>query len=127
MSVVLNEEAYKFARDLIQDRKFVHDDWGKWGSHQPTTALKAQFFNTHCQKAYAIWHLGLDLEQREDSRARYRFLYGDFHVVHRCAVLTAEFRATQFRYEDIMRAANVLHAMIEEMHRLGRLHDTRSA
>jgi hypothetical protein len=46
-------------------------------------------------------------------QSRYKFPYGDFVVVHRCGVLTAESRAGQYKYFDVERAAAHLHGMIE--------------
>jgi hypothetical protein len=61
------------------------------------------------------WHLGIDDEQDEGTRKRYKFPYGDFKKVHRCAVLFAESRAGQYKHVDVERGAAHLHGMIEEL------------
>jgi hypothetical protein len=56
-----------------------------------------------------------------DSTQRYKFPYGDFTKVHRCAVLSAESRAGQYRYADIEDAAARLHRMMDpKAHRASR-------
>jgi hypothetical protein len=40
----------------------------------------------------------MDDEKSEDTKARYKFPYGDFEKVHRCGVLSAESRAGQYKH-----------------------------
>ena len=49
------------------------------------------------------------MRRAEGSKRRYRFPYGDFNNVHRCAVLAAETRAGQYKHTDIELAAVHLH------------------
>ena len=62
--------------------------------------------------AYRKWYLGIDDEQDEDTKGRYKFPYGDFTNVHRCGVLAAEARAGQYKYDDIEVAVAHLHGML---------------
>ena len=55
------------------------------------------------------------LEHPEDTKGRYKFPFGDFKRVHRCAVLSAESRAGQYKHHDIELAAAHLHEMIDGM------------
>src|SRR5438067_11946063 len=57
--------------------------------------------------------IGVDTQEDEDTKARYKFPYGDFEKVHRCGVLAAESRAGQYKYADIENAAAHLHGMID--------------
>jgi hypothetical protein len=57
--------------------------------------------------------LGIDTEEDEGHKRRYKFPYGDFEKVHRCGVLAAENRAGQYKYDDIEHAAAHLHGMID--------------
>jgi hypothetical protein len=59
-----------------------------------------------------MWYLGIDDQEDEDNKGRYKFLYGDFEKVHRCGVLSAESRAGQYKYADIAAAAH-LHGLME--------------
>jgi hypothetical protein len=49
----------------------------------------------------------------EETKARHRYPYGDFEQVHRCAVLSAEPRAGQYKHHDIENAVAHLHGMID--------------
>jgi hypothetical protein len=54
-------------------------------------------------------------QQDKDNKGRYKFPYGDFENIHRCALLAAESRAGQRTYTDIQLAAAHLHGMVEEI------------
>jgi hypothetical protein len=62
---------------------------------------------------FAKWHLGIDDEHDEQTKQRYKFPYGDFKKVHRCAVISAESRAGQYKHFDIEKAAARLHELID--------------
>jgi hypothetical protein len=56
-------------------------------------------------------------EEEEHTKKHYKFPYGDFTRVHRCAVLSAESRAGQYKHFDIENAAAHLHGMIDNSKR----------
>lgn len=60
-------------------------------------------------------HLGVDDEHGPETKAHYKFPYGDFARVHRCGLLAAESRAGQRKYTDIELAVAHLHGMVEEL------------
>jgi len=66
---------------------------------------------------YANWHLGVDDEASEHTKARCKFPYGDFARVHRCGLLAAEVRAGRMKYRDIEDAAIQLRDMMDEQGR----------
>ena len=72
-----------------------------------------EFIAAHGMDQYARWHLGVDTSVPEDRKARYKFPYGDFDKVHRCAVLSAEVRAGQYKHMDVELAAAHLHGMLD--------------
>jgi hypothetical protein len=115
MVVRLHKSAFDHAKDLIKAGKFVHDDRDAWSEHQPSTQEENAFLKEHGFGEYAKWHLGVDDEAGEDTKARYKFPYGDFKAVHRCAVLSAESRAGQRKYHDIELAIAHLHGMIDAL------------
>jgi len=119
MAVRLNPRAYEFAQRLVADRRVVLDERDDWSEHQPTTQEENAFIEEHGWAEYARWHLGIDDDADEDRKARYKFPYGDFKAVHRCAVLAAESRAGQRKYFDIERAVAHLHGMLDELLRVG--------
>jgi hypothetical protein len=49
------------------------------------------------------------------TRAATSFAFGDFKVVHRCAVLAAEPRAGQYKDTEVELAAAHLHGMLDEL------------
>ena len=111
----LNERAYEYAKNLIADGKFVLDDRDDWSEHQPSTRDENRFIEEHGMDEYARWHLGINEDQPAENKGRYRFPYGDFEAVHRCAVLSAESRAGQYKHFDIERAAAHLHGMLDAL------------
>jgi hypothetical protein len=113
--VKLNDRAYKHARALIEQRKVVLDPRDAWSEHQPSPAEENRYIEEHGFGEYSKWFLGLDEQQDEDNKGRYKFPYGDFHRVHRCGVLSAESRAAQYKHSEIDRAAAHLHGMLEAM------------
>jgi hypothetical protein len=61
--------------------------------------------------------LGVDTDENEDTKGRYRLPYGDFVKIHRCGVLAAESRAGQYKHKDIELAAEHLYGVIDAMTR----------
>lgn len=113
MSVKLNERAFEFAKELIAEDAYVYDDRDAWSEHQPSAQEENEFIRLYGIGEYAKWHLGIDVDEDEERKGRYKFPYGDFQRVHRCGVLAAESRAGQYKYIDIEVAAAHLHGMIE--------------
>jgi hypothetical protein len=68
----------------------------------------------HGWDEYANWHLGIDDEASEDTKAGYKFRYGDFTRVHRCGVLAAESRAGRNHERDIEDATIQLPDLMDE-------------
>ena len=113
MAVKLNNRAFEYATDLIEQGKFVFDERDMWSEHQPSTQDENKFIKKHGFGEYGKWHLGIDIDEDEDNKERYKFPYGDFEKVHRCGVLSAESRAGQYKHFDIERAAAHLLGMID--------------
>jgi hypothetical protein len=115
VSVKLNDRAFDHAKSLIKEGKYVLDERDDWSEHQPSAREENEFIEKHGWSEYALWHLGVDTDADEDTKARYKFPYGDFKKVHRCGVLAAESRAGQRKYDDIEAAAAHLHGMLEAL------------
>jgi hypothetical protein len=116
MAVKLNRKGYDQATNLIKAGNVVLDERDDWSEHQPSAAEENRFIEEHGFAEYAKWHLGIDDELDPDTKGRYKFPYGDFENVHRCALLTAESRAGQYKYDDIKNAAAHLHGMLAMVH-----------
>lgn len=113
MTVKLSNASFEFAKRLIKEGRTVLDERDAWSEHQPSAEDENRFIDEHGYDEYARWHLGIDDERAEDTKARYRFPYGDFEDVHRCGVLAAESRAAQRKYDDIELATAHLHGMLD--------------
>ena len=122
MAVKLNRTAFNHASQLVNKGKVVSDDRDAWSEHQPSTQQENEFIRAHGFDEYGKWHLGIDDEQEKNTKKRYKFPYGDFSDVHRCAILSAESRAGQYKHFDIQRAAAHLHGMID-----GTVHELKTA
>lgn len=113
MAVKLYKRGFEHAQSLVKSGRAVRDNRDAWSEHQPSAEEENEFIRAHGMREYGKWHLGVDDEQPDDAKGRYKFPYGDFEAVHRCAVLAAESRAGQYKYADIESAAAHLHGMID--------------
>jgi hypothetical protein len=113
LAVRLNESGFDHAKELVKHRRVVRDERDGWSEHQPTAEQENEYIKSHGFTEYAKWHLGVDDEHPPGTKGHYKFPYGDFHDVHRCAVLSAESRAGQYKHDDIEKAAAHLHGMID--------------
>jgi hypothetical protein len=114
MAVKLNKRVYAHTKGLIQEGHFVWDERDAWSEDQRSTEKENEFIRQHGFNEYAKWHLGTNNEKAEGTKGRCAFPYGDFHNVHRCAVLSAESRSGQYNHLDVENAAAHLHEMIDE-------------
>jgi hypothetical protein len=115
MGVKLNDRAFEHAKELINNRQYVYDDRDAWSEHEPSAKEENEFIEKHGWDEYALWHLGVDDETAPETKGHYKFPYGDFQAVHRCAVLAAESRAGQREYIDIELAAAHLHGALDAL------------
>jgi hypothetical protein len=115
MTVKLNNRAFGHAKELVTQGHVVVDERDAWSEHQPSAHKENEFIRLHGFDEFGRWYLGIDDEQGEQTKGRYKFPYGDFENVHRCGVLSAESRAGQYKYYDIENAAAHLHGMIDAM------------
>jgi hypothetical protein len=113
MTVHLHRSALTHARNLVRQGKVVRDERDAWSEHQPSAAKENEFIDRHGWREYGKWHLGVDDQENEETKAHYRFPYGDFSKVHRCGVISAESRAGQYKYFDVERAATQLLRLID--------------
>ena len=109
----LNQIAFESCKELIRQGRVIIDKKGAWGQHQPSPEEENEFIRLHGFEEYAKWHLGIDEDRREATKARYKFPCGDFKNVHRCALLAVKSRAAQYNHEEIEHAATELLQMIE--------------
>lgn len=113
MAVRLYEPGFEHAKRLISEGKLVRDGRDAWSEHQPSTSEENTYIAEHGLADYGRWRLAVDDEMSETAKGRFKFPYGDFAKVHRCAVLSAESRAGQRKYTDVELAAAHLHGMLD--------------
>jgi hypothetical protein len=110
----LNGRSHAFAQDQVKNGKVVLDQRDSWSEHQPSTRQENEFIEAHGWDEYANWHLGIDDEASDYTKARYKYPYGDFAKVHRCGVQSAEVRAARNKHRDVEDAAIQLRDMMDE-------------
>jgi hypothetical protein len=102
----LNAAAVAKARKLIDGKQYVLDS--DWGAVQPKADDQNAFLEKHTWDEYAEWHLGLTEGAKDETKARYAFVYGDFRRLHRSALIACVYRASEWRHKDIELAAHEL-------------------
>ena len=112
-AIELNQIAFESGKELIRRGRVIIDKKGAWGRHQSSLEEENEFIRLHGFEEYAKWHLGIDQDRPEATKARYKFPCGDFKNVHRCAVLAVKSRAVQYNHDEIEHAASDLLQMIE--------------
>lgn len=108
MVIKLNSDAPAHAEQLLADGKVVRDERDDWSEHAPSADDENRFREREGWDAYALWHLGIDRQESDETKGRFSFPFGDFHKLHRCAVISLESRAAQFDHDEIARAAKRL-------------------
>ena len=105
-SYEVNERAVARAIRLIDARQYVLDS--DWGDVQPRAAQENAFLARHSWDEYAEWHLALTDGAREQTKARYAFVYGDFRRIHRTGIIACHYRAAEWRHKAVELAAHEL-------------------
>jgi hypothetical protein len=102
----VNKRAVAHARELIDARQYVlNSDWGRV---QPRRDAQNAYLKSHSWDEYAEWHLGLTEGAKDETKARYAFVYGDLRRVHRMGLIACHYRAAEWRHKEIELAAHDL-------------------
>jgi hypothetical protein len=102
----VNKAAVAHARKLIDARRYVLNS--DWGEAQPDAAAENAFLKSHSWDEYAEWYLGLTEGPKDETKARYAFVYGDFKRIHRTGLIACVYRASEWRHKDVELAAHDL-------------------
>lgn len=112
--IKVNMAGLEHAKMLINGGLAVMDGKGDWAQHQPSAEEENEFIRAHGFDEYAKWHLGIDEGHTENSKARYKFPYGDFKNVRRSALLAVKGRASQYQHYEVEKAAIELIQVLEK-------------
>ena len=107
----VNKAAVRHARELIDKHQYVLDS--DWGASQPNAEAQNDFLERHDWEAYAAWHLGLTEGAKDETKARYAFVCGDFRRVHRTALIACVYRASEWRHKEVELAAHDLLQLLD--------------
>ena len=114
----VNPLAVERARELIEARQYVlRSDWGE---AQPRADDENRYLGRHSWDDYAAWHLGLTEGARDETKARYAFVFGDFRRIHRSGIIACHFRAAEWRHKAIELAAHELLQALDARAGIGR-------
>jgi hypothetical protein len=102
----VNEEAVARAEELIESRLYVVRS--EWSDVQPNAEAENAYLERNGWEAYARWHMGLTEGAKDETKARYGFVFGDFRRLHRSGLMACRFRATQWDHKEIELAAHDL-------------------
>ena len=108
----VNKAGVAKARKMINAGDY--DDRTEWSDDAPSTDEQNRFIEKHGLEAYGEWHLAVDEEAGEDTKARYRFPYGDLQKVNRAGLIHAKQRAAQNDHAEIEKAADDLLRHLDE-------------
>jgi hypothetical protein len=111
-SYTVNKAAVARARELIEKRRYVLDS--DWGDVQPRADDENRYLKSHSWDEYSQWFLGLTDDANDETKARYAFVYGDFHRIHRVGIIACLYRAAEWRHKDVERAAYDLLQLIDK-------------
>ncbi len=102
----VNEAGVAKAKALIDARQYVVRS--RWADAQLTADDENAFLRNHSWDEYGQWHLGLTDGAREETKARYAFVFGDFRRLHRMGLISCHYRAAEWYHKEIELAAHDL-------------------
>lgn len=102
----VNAAGVRKAQRLIGEGKV--DASTDWGEAQPSSDEENDFIDANGHDAFGEWHLAIDPDANEETKARYAFPFGDFSKVVRDGLLSAKQRAAQYDHGEVADAAEDL-------------------
>ena len=102
----MNEAGVAKAKSLIDSRQYVLRS--RWADVQPSADDENAFLDAHTWEEYGEWHLALTEGARDETKARYAFVFGDFRRLHRMGLIACHYRAAEWNHKEIELAAHDL-------------------
>lgn len=98
----VNDDAMAQARKLIDDGQVDRET--EWSDAAPSTDDGNDVIESEGWETFGRWHLGIDPEASEETKARFAFPYGNFETVNRAALIHGKQRASQNDHDDLVEA-----------------------
>ena len=111
-SYAVNPRGVDRAKRLIDARQYVLES--RWGDVQPGAEQENAYLKSHSWEEYSEWHLGLTEGPADDTKARYAFVFGDFRRLHRSGLIACQYRAAEWRHQEVELAAHELLQLLDE-------------
>ena len=102
----VNPDGVAWAEQLIDRGRYVLSS--DWGTVQPRAREQNAYLGKHSWAEYARWHLGLTDGAKDETKARYAFVFGDFRRLHRMGISACLYRAAEWRHKEVELAAHDL-------------------
>jgi hypothetical protein len=112
-SYSVNKRGVAKARALIEARHFVQRS--SWGDVQPSAADENAYLESHSWAEYGEWHLAISDGARDETKARYAFVFGDFRRLHRMGLIACHYRAAEWGHKEVELAA---HRLLQHLDRV---------
>ncbi len=113
MTAELNWKAYDFARDLVADKKVAIDERDARSEHNLPRSRRMTSYACMAMTNTPSGTWASTRKNLKTARPGTSFLMATSR--HRCAVISVESRAGQYKHYDIEKAAHNLHEMIDEL------------
>jgi hypothetical protein len=105
-SYSVNQAGVAKAQRLIDAHQYVLES--DWGESQPGAEAQNAFLDSHSWDEYGEWHLALTDGANDETKAKYAFVFGDFHRVHRMGLIACQYRAAEWHHKAVELAAHEL-------------------
>jgi hypothetical protein len=105
-SYSVNPAGVAKAQRLIDAHQYVLES--DWGESQPGAEAQNAFLDSHSWDEYGEWHLALTDGANDETKAKYAFVFGDFHRVHRMGLIACQYRAAEWHHKAVELAAHEL-------------------
>ena len=107
----VNDQPVAKARELIDGRQYVL--YSEWGEDQPSAGAGNAYLERHSWEEHSAWHLALTVGAKDETKARYAFVYGDFRRIHRSGLIACVYRAAESRHKRVELAAHELLQLLD--------------
>jgi len=109
---IVNKPVVAKARALINAHQYRVRS--RWSDVQPGAAERNAFLKSHGWNEYGSWQLALTSGASDETKARYAFVFGDFHRLHRMGLIACYYRAAEWEHTEVMVAAHKLLLLLDK-------------